>query len=157
MLRTRSGLPKHITYEVDRYGKRRPRFRRRDVSVYLTGIPWSEEFMRQYAEALEADRNSRPKSVLRGPYRVVLALFVAYAEALKRSHQSSSADRRAAWHPSAIPRQSTVTGSIKDLQRVQSRGSWRKRPKRQARIGEQLAQGVAHHPGFRDQPGDHHQ
>jgi len=29
------------------------RFRRRGVSVYLTGIPWSEEFMRQYAAALE--------------------------------------------------------------------------------------------------------
>jgi integrase len=32
------------------------RFRRNDVSVYLTGIPWSEDFMRQYAAALEADQ-----------------------------------------------------------------------------------------------------
>ena len=43
MLKTRSGLPKHCTYQLDRDGKRRVRFRRRGVSVYLTGIPWSEE------------------------------------------------------------------------------------------------------------------
>ena len=56
MLKTRSGLPRHCTYEVDRYGKRRVRFRRRGVSVYLTGIPWSEAFMRQYAAALEREQ-----------------------------------------------------------------------------------------------------
>jgi hypothetical protein len=39
MLRTKSGLPKHCTYQSDRYGNRRVRFRRRGVSVYLTGIP----------------------------------------------------------------------------------------------------------------------
>ena len=53
MLKTRSGLPKHCTYQVDRYGQRRVRFRRRGVSAYLTGIPWSEGFMRQYAAALD--------------------------------------------------------------------------------------------------------
>jgi integrase len=59
MLKTRSGLPKHCTWHKDRNGKRRVRFRRRSVSVYLTGIPWSEEFMRQYAAALEADQEQR--------------------------------------------------------------------------------------------------
>jgi hypothetical protein len=59
MLRTRSGLPKHCTYQPDRDGKRRIRFRRRGVSRYLTGIPWSEDFMRQYAAALEADQEQR--------------------------------------------------------------------------------------------------
>jgi hypothetical protein len=34
-------------------GKRRVRFRRRGVSLYLTGTPWGEEFMRQYAAALD--------------------------------------------------------------------------------------------------------
>ena len=53
MLRTRTGLPRHCTYQADRYGNRRVRFRRRGVSVYLTGIPWSVEFMCQYAAALE--------------------------------------------------------------------------------------------------------
>ena len=56
MLRTKSGLPKHCTYQADRYGNRRVRFRRREVSVYLTGIPWSEDFMRQYAAALEREQ-----------------------------------------------------------------------------------------------------
>ena len=59
MLRTKSGLPKHCTYQADRYGVRRVRFRRRGVSVYLTGIPWSEDFMRQYAAALEREDENR--------------------------------------------------------------------------------------------------
>jgi hypothetical protein len=36
---------------VDRNGKRRVHFRRRCLSIYLTGTPWSEDFMRQYAAA----------------------------------------------------------------------------------------------------------
>ena len=59
MLKTRSGLPKHCTYQPDRNGKRRVRFRRRGVSVYLTGIPWSEDFMRQYAAALEREEGQQ--------------------------------------------------------------------------------------------------
>src|SRR5215831_7303714 len=59
MLRTKSGLPKHCTYQSDRDGNRRVRFRRRGVSVYLTGIPWSDDFMRQYAAALEREEGSR--------------------------------------------------------------------------------------------------
>jgi integrase len=59
MLRARSGLPKHCTYQLDRDGKRRVRFRRRGVSRYLTGIPWGEDFMRQYAAALEAEQANR--------------------------------------------------------------------------------------------------
>jgi integrase len=54
MLRTRSGLPKHCSWNLDREdGKRRVRFRKNGFSTYLTGIPWSEDFMRQYAAALE--------------------------------------------------------------------------------------------------------
>jgi hypothetical protein len=59
MIRTKSGLPKHCTYQKDRYGQRRVRFRRTGVSVYLTGIPWSEDFMRQYAAALEREQGQR--------------------------------------------------------------------------------------------------
>jgi integrase len=53
MLKTRSGLPKHCGWNSDRHGKRRVRFRKDGFSTYLTGIPWSEDFMRQYAAALE--------------------------------------------------------------------------------------------------------
>jgi integrase len=59
MLRTRSGLPKHCTYHIDRYGQRRVRFRRRGVSAYLSDIPWSESFMRAYAELLEREVGQR--------------------------------------------------------------------------------------------------
>jgi integrase len=80
MVKTRSGLPKHCTYQLDRDGKRRVRFRRRGVSVYLTGIPWSEDFMRQYAAALEREQGQRAqigaaKRTLPGSFS---ALCVAY-------------------------------------------------------------------------------
>jgi integrase len=80
VLRTKSGLPKHCTYQPDRDGKVRVRFRRGDVSVYLTGIPWSEDFMRQYAAALERDQGSRAQIglVKRSAPGTLSALFVSY-------------------------------------------------------------------------------
>jgi len=53
MLRTKSGLPKHCGWNVDQHGKRRVRFRKGAFSTYLNGVPWSDDFMRQYAAALE--------------------------------------------------------------------------------------------------------
>jgi integrase len=53
MIRTKSGLPKHCGWNVDRHGTRRVRFRKGGFSTYLTGIPWSPDFMQQYALALE--------------------------------------------------------------------------------------------------------
>jgi integrase len=53
MVREKNGLPKHCSWASDRHGKRRVRFRHRGFSTYLTGIPWSDDFMRQYAAALE--------------------------------------------------------------------------------------------------------
>ena len=47
-------LPKHCGWNLDREdGKRRVRFRKNGFSVYLTGIPWSPEFLAQYALALQ--------------------------------------------------------------------------------------------------------
>jgi integrase len=53
MLRTKSGLPRHCSWNTDRHGARRVRFRKAGFSTYLTGIPWSPEFMAQYALALQ--------------------------------------------------------------------------------------------------------
>ena len=53
MLRTRSGLPKHCGWNTDQHGRRRVRFRKAGFTTYLTGTPWSETFMRQYAVALD--------------------------------------------------------------------------------------------------------
>ena len=75
MLKTRNGLPKHRTWQLDRDGKRRVRFRRRDVSRYLTGIPWSEEFMRQYAAACEAGR--QPHTTIGARLRTLPGSFSA--------------------------------------------------------------------------------
>jgi len=79
MLRTRSGLPKHCSWATDRHGKRRVRFRRNGVSAYLTGIPWGEDFMRQYAAALEG---AQPQPSTIGASRTlpgsINALVVSY-------------------------------------------------------------------------------
>jgi integrase len=59
MLRTKSGLPKGCTFNTDREGGRtRVRFRdrRTGFSAYLSGTPWSEDFMRQYAAALDGSK-----------------------------------------------------------------------------------------------------
>jgi integrase len=53
MLKTKSGLPKHCCYSIDRHGLRRVKFQKRGFSTYLKGTPWGEEFMRQYAAALD--------------------------------------------------------------------------------------------------------
>jgi integrase len=49
----KADFPKHCSRVIDRHGKRRVRFRKGGFSIYLTGTPWSEDFMRQYAEALD--------------------------------------------------------------------------------------------------------
>jgi hypothetical protein len=49
MRRTKSGLPKHCSWNEDQHGKRRVRFRKGGFSTYLTGTPWSDDFMRQHA------------------------------------------------------------------------------------------------------------
>src|SRR5262245_35042006 len=51
--KTKSGLPKNCCWYVDQHGKSRVRFRKKGFSTYLTGTPWSEGFMRQYAAALD--------------------------------------------------------------------------------------------------------
>ena len=53
MLRTKSGLPKHCSWNTDHHGKRRVRFRKAGFTIYLTGTPWGEAFMRAYAAALD--------------------------------------------------------------------------------------------------------
>jgi integrase len=52
-MRTRSGLPKFCGWNSDRHGTRRVRFRKGRFSTYLTGTPYSDEFLKQYAAALD--------------------------------------------------------------------------------------------------------
>jgi integrase len=51
MRRAKNGLLKYCSWTVDRHGKRRVRFRKSRFSVYLSGTPGSEDFLRQYAAA----------------------------------------------------------------------------------------------------------
>jgi integrase len=82
MLRTKSGLPKYCAWNLDREnGKRRVRFRKGAFSTYLTGTPWSPEFMRQYAAALEGVKaHASNVGAGRTVAGTVNALIVAYLE-----------------------------------------------------------------------------
>jgi integrase len=96
MLRTKSGLPKHCSWNTDRHGKRRVRFRKGHLSEYIAGTPWSQDFMRQYAMLL--DRAGAPAVI--GAERTkpgtVNALVVAYYKSpdFKNLEDSTQAHRR---------------------------------------------------------------
>jgi integrase len=86
MLRTKSGLPKHCCWNTDQHDKRRVRFRKAGFTTYLTGTPWSEDFMRQYAAALDGVKAIASEA---GKDRVVAgtvaALVAAYLDPLSGS------------------------------------------------------------------------
>jgi integrase len=78
MIRTKSGLPKYCGWNTDRHDRRRVRFRKDGLSIYLTGIPWSEDFMRQYAAALE--RVTMPTAEPRTAAGLVNSLVDSYLD-----------------------------------------------------------------------------
>jgi integrase len=81
MRRTKSGLPKHCGWNTDQHGTRRVRFRKGGFSTYLTGIPWSDDFMRQYAAALEGvDARKANIGADRWPSGSLGALVAAYLD-----------------------------------------------------------------------------
>ena len=65
-LNKRRGLPKHCSYEVDRHGRKRIRFRWRKVSRYIAGKPWSPEFMSVYGELLVEAARGMPTASATG-------------------------------------------------------------------------------------------
>ena len=87
MLRTKSGLPKRCGWNLDREGgKRRVRFRKNGFSVYLTGIPWSPDFMAQYAAALQGVKAQATNiGANRTAAGTVNALVAAYLDPLSTS------------------------------------------------------------------------
>ena len=80
MRRTKSGLPKHCAWNTERHGKRRVRFRKDGFSTYLTGMPWSEDFMRRYAAALDGvkQKNDNVGAQLRTKPGTINELCVSY-------------------------------------------------------------------------------
>jgi integrase len=78
MLRTKSGLPKHCGWNTDHHGKRRVRFRKGGFSIYIAGTPWSEDFMRQYAAALDGVKAQTAIGMERTKAGTINALIVSY-------------------------------------------------------------------------------
>ena len=103
MRRTKSGLPKHCGWNADQHGTRRVRFRKGGFSTYLTGIPWSEDFMRQYAAALEGvEARKTMIGADRSPAGSLAWLVAAYLdgspESVRRSRRWRQATRKQRRH-----------------------------------------------------------
>lgn len=84
----RNGLPKHCSWEIDRHGRRRVRFRWRKVSRSLAGTPWSPDFMAVYGRMLaEATplEPAPPIGVDRSSPHSLGALIKAYLDPRGRS------------------------------------------------------------------------
>lgn len=81
-LNKRRALPKHCSYEVDRHGRKRIRFRWRKISRYIAGKPWSPDFMSVYGELLaEAAKEmpaASPTDTARSLSHSLDALITAY-------------------------------------------------------------------------------
>ena len=101
MLRTKSGLPKHCGWKIPpEDGKRRVRFRKKGFSVYLTGIPWSPDFMAQYAAALQGVKAQATNIGANGTaVRTVIALVAAYLDPLSTSPFKTGGSRDTADAP----------------------------------------------------------
>ena len=70
-------LPKYCSWNRDRkHGTWRVRFRRRNVSRYLTGVPYSDEFMRQYHALL--NEAPAPIGAARTKHGTISRLIVEY-------------------------------------------------------------------------------
>ncbi len=48
-------LPKYCSWNTDRHGRKRVRFRKGFYSTYLSGVPYAEDFMQRYHAALGGD------------------------------------------------------------------------------------------------------
>src|SRR5436189_6390426 len=82
MIAVKGACPMHCSFNIDRHGKRRVRFRKSGFSAYLTGTPWSEDFMRQYAAALDGVK-TQTSNIAAG--RTIPSSFDALAVAYYRS------------------------------------------------------------------------
>jgi integrase len=72
-------LPKYCCFSTDRHGKRRIKFQKKGFSTYLKGTPWSSDFMRQYASALDSIKEqAKEVGAARTKPGTINALAVAY-------------------------------------------------------------------------------
>jgi hypothetical protein len=83
-------------WAIDRHGKRRVRFRKSGFTTYLTGLPYSDDFMRQYYAALDGVKAQTGNvSIQRTKPGTVNALAVAYYQSPDfRSLADSTKDHR---------------------------------------------------------------
>ena len=97
-MRTKSGLPKHCSWNLDREnGKRRVRFRKAGFQTYIYGTPWSDDFMRQYAAAFDGvktrGKNIGAERTIAGSidelivsyYKLVFPMLKASTQAARRN------------------------------------------------------------------------
>jgi integrase len=52
-------LPQYCSWNYDRHGGKRVRFRHSGLDTYIPGIPWTEDFMRAYGAAMHGAKDIR--------------------------------------------------------------------------------------------------
>jgi integrase len=94
--RNRSGLPEHCSWNYDRHGKRRVRFRKSGFSTYLSGTPWSDDFMRRYAAALDGVKaqasNIGAKRTVAGTVNAIVASYLDCSSASTSPFRTTAAE-----------------------------------------------------------------
>ena len=54
-------LPKYCSWNTDRHGRKRVRFRKSFYSTYLSGVPYADDFMQRYHAALDGNARQLEK------------------------------------------------------------------------------------------------
>lgn len=79
MRRNRSGLPKYCSWNWDRHGNKRVRFRKAGFSTYLYGVPYSDDFNSAYHAALDGVQAQKGEAgTVRTKPGSIAALLVRY-------------------------------------------------------------------------------
>ena len=83
-------LPKYCSWNTDRHGRKRVRFRKGFYSTYLSGVPYSDDFMQRYHAALDGDarqlQNFKEDHIEPGTIDAVIVNFYRSTDFLKLKH-----------------------------------------------------------------------
>jgi integrase len=90
-------LPKYCSWNTDRHGRKRVRFRKGFYSTYLSGVPYSDDFMQRYHAALDGNARQlqefKEDRVEPGTIDAVIVNFYRSTDFLKLKHTTQRVRR----------------------------------------------------------------
>ena len=90
----KNGLPKYCSWNSNRHGKRRVRFRKGHLTAYIRGVPWSKEFMQQYAMLLRPPTIAPERPIVAGN----LVYFIRIGQFIKIGYTTNLEQRIKSFH-----------------------------------------------------------